>query len=302
MGAVIISCRWWQDIFPGIPWWHVLILSLPLIAPNIKNGQVNPYVFLLMTGAVCGALRGNFWWAAWSLALAVAFKVYPISLGLLLLIIYPRQLLLRLLIASAVLFFLPLFLKWDYSWQQYLLWFEKLASEDRTMQSIDRGYRDFQKILMTWGLPTSIRTYRIMEVLAGMVLAAICLKWRGLVFTPRSERTVGQFALFSSLLWCTLFGPATESATYMLLAIPAAWAVLIGATTGGNNRFLAYLGYGLLLAMLIGQWFPKDISYHVRVVNPQPYGAIALGIWLIWYFRQQKVAVAGQENRPPHST
>jgi DMSO reductase anchor subunit len=148
--------------------------------------------------------------------------------------------------------------------------------DDRTDQPMERGYHDFQKLLRRWGEPTTLTTYRLMEVVAGCAAA-------GVVFAARRRGRAQRVQLCAGLglVWCTLFGPATESATYMLLAPVAAQAVL--AVTGRPvwERVCVRGAYLLLLSVPVALWFPRSVSDPYRALIPQAHGALILLAWIV---------------------
>jgi hypothetical protein len=77
------------------PYWAVLAL-LPLAVSNLNNGQANPFVLALMLISIVALLRERWWSCALCLGFATYFKIYPLALGLLLSVLFSRQLSWRL--------------------------------------------------------------------------------------------------------------------------------------------------------------------------------------------------------------
>jgi len=192
-------------------------------------------------------------------------------------VIEPRRFAPRLFLTVAVGFALPFGLQSpEYVSQQFADWFDRVRADDRTDQPMERGYHDFQKLLRRWGEPTPLAAYRGMEVLAGCVAA-------GLVYASRRQSRDHRVQLCAGLglIWCSLFGPATESATYMLLAPVAAQAVI--AVTGQPlwERFCVRGAYLLLISVPVALWFPRSVSDPYRALIPQAHGALILLAWII---------------------
>ena len=75
-----------------------------------------------------------------------------------------------------------------------------------------------------------------------------------------------------------LFGPATESNTYSILA-PVGW-LLVAPGLSRPARILAGLGCGLLIVAVLRGTFPNDPDWTLASV--QPIGALLLllvGVW-----------------------
>jgi hypothetical protein len=72
-----------------------------------------------------------------------------------------------------------------------------------------------------------------------------------------------------------LFGPATESCTYVLLAPSLAWAVLESWDEGRPvwARYGLGVSYGVLLAAFLAGWFP--FASQVHGMGLHPFGALA---------------------------
>ncbi len=79
-----------------------LILLAALALPNLESGQFNLLVAGLLVAALVAIDRDRWNLAAGLLALAAVFKVYPLAFGLLLVVMFPRQLLSRLVVALVV--------------------------------------------------------------------------------------------------------------------------------------------------------------------------------------------------------
>src|ERR1700759_2474612 len=88
---------WWlkAEINHRIPessYWLVFLLILPLSLGNFNNGQVNPMIIGLLMIAILAALEKRWTLSAVVLGFVTYLKIYPLSVGMLLLLLYPRQL------------------------------------------------------------------------------------------------------------------------------------------------------------------------------------------------------------------
>ena len=67
--------------------------------------------------------------------------------------------------------------------------------------------------------------WKVVEAIAGLIAAAICLVGR---IRRQSPVTLVFGAMSLAIIWMLLFGPATEAATYILIAVPSAYLVIFG--------------------------------------------------------------------------
>src|SRR5262245_50464162 len=276
--AFLFALRAWSRVaVPTISWPVLALLCLPLVAGNVFNGQFNPLVAALLLAGVVALARERYWLASLTIAAAMMIKVYPLSLGLLLCVVEPRRFAPRLVVAIAIGCALPFALQSDdYVARQFTAWKDWVGSDDRTEQPLHKGYHDFQKLLRYWGLPTSLTTYRCLEVAAGCAMAAFVI-WGRTNGWGRDQQIQASTGL--GLVWCTLFGPATESATYMLLAPIAAQAVVAAAGRPLWERVWARGTYLLLVSVPVIMWFPRAISDPYRTFIPQAHAAVLLLGW-----------------------
>ena len=116
---------------------------------------------------------------------------------------------------------------------------------------------------------------QLVAVGTGLALAALVL-----LAARRIGATPGLYArtLMLGLLWMVLFGPATESNTYSILA-PAGW-LLVGVRLPRAARFAAALGIALLGAGVLRGAFPQDLE--ISMSSLQPIGAFLLLGVAVW--------------------
>src|SRR3984893_5803830 len=221
---------WWlqaqiTDHLPKSSNVFVFLLILPLSLGNFNNGQVNPMIIGLLMIAILAASEKRWILSAVAVGFSAYLKIYPLSVGLLLVLLYPRQLgwrlALTLILMGALTFVLQ---RPSYVLEQYQRWFSTRAADDRRM-NLDIAPRDFTMFLRLLHIYLSARLILMLQVLAGAATAAICLfgrvrKW--------SERRLMICVLTTGTCWMLLFGPATEDATYAMIA-PALAIALVQA-------------------------------------------------------------------------
>jgi hypothetical protein len=272
----------------GLSWWSratltslsrtqralLILLTGPLAVGNMHNGQANLLVIGLVLLATAAITRERFNVAACCLALACLFKVYPLAVALLFMLFFPRRLGLRLILALVGGLLLPFLLQWpDYVANQYLGWWHHLESNDRQLLIRDLWYRDFRLLVTAYVTPMSYQAYQIVEALAGIGIAGVCvLAGR---FHISQERLLNLVLTLGSF-WMTVVGPATESATFVLLAPVASW-LMLKATTSEPNRVARtawVVSYVLLLIAQIATWFPWGKTF--QSLGPQPIAGLIL--------------------------
>jgi hypothetical protein len=264
----------------------LFLLVLPLCVGNLNNGQSNPLVLGFILAAVAAVAEERWNLAAACLAGACLFKLYPVAVGLLLVVVYPRQFTVRLLLALAAGLALPFLLQRPgYVAGEYACWFEYLRGDDRSAFPLELTYRDLQLLSRLSFGPMGPRLYLAVQLLAGAGMAVLCLVGR-LASWP--ERKLLTLLVGLGCCWMTVFGPATESCTYVLLAPTLAWS-LLAAWLGERPRWLrAWLvgSYGLLVASYVSCWFPSEYRLHTWGLQPLA-GLLLLVCLLADAFREQ---------------
>jgi hypothetical protein len=128
---------WWlkaglHNRIPRSSYWLVFLMLLPLSLGNFNNGQVNPLLIGVLMIAVLAAYSKRWAIAAVCIGIAAYLKIYPLAVGLLLVLIYPRQLGWRSAVALILLGTLPFLLqKPAYVFEQYQRWFSSRSLDHR---------------------------------------------------------------------------------------------------------------------------------------------------------------------------
>jgi len=279
--ALLLALRAWARVAsPAVSWPHLALLALPLSIGNLHNGQLNPLVVALMLIGIAAFSHDRYWLASLAIAGAALFKIYPLTLGLLLGIIEPRRFAPKLLLVAAAAITLPFAIQSpDYVIQQFDHWLNLVENDDRTHQPMHQGYHDFRKVLLRWGLPISLKAYRAIQIVVGCASAIVVLWGR---YQGWDRARLVQVCASLGILWCTLFGPATESATYLLIAPIAAHALLAVRERTIVERVWICAAYGILVASTMIHWFPYSVSHVIRgTLIPQPHAALLLLGWTI---------------------
>lgn len=284
-GVYLAALAWWsRAVLPRLlsRSQHALLLLLvaPLSIGNLHTGQCNTLVLGLLLAATAAVAGGRWSLASACVAVACLFKVYPLAVLLLLAAVYPRQFAARAFAALAVGCAVPFLLQSPaYVAAQYVAWWHHLLAYDRRILSTEFWYRDLRLLCQVCGVPLSDRAYVAVQLLTGAGIALVCLAARRAGWTQRGLLTL---LLALGCCWMTLFGSATESATYVLLAPALAWAVLEAWLADRPRWVLAALfsSYGLFVACQMASWFP--VARQVHSLGLQPLAALLLfGVLLL---------------------
>ncbi len=262
----------------------VFLAILPLAIGNLDRSQANPLIAGLLLLAMTAAGSGKWAQAVIAVGIATYFKVYPLSIGLLLCLVWPKKIPWRLAAVLMVLGALPFALHAPhYVLTEYGSWIETRSLDNRFLYPMNIAPLDLWYLVVRIGhLPLSVHAYIAIQILGAASIAISCLAVRHRGWNK--ERILAGLFVFASV-WMTLLGPATEAATYLLLA-PAAGIGVVQAFSVKINPFarsLAATAFALLvLGILRGHLFPHT-AYDVWFRSAQPLGAIVFcGYAICW--------------------
>ena len=269
----------------------VFLLALPMSVGSLNNAQSNPLVIGLLSIAVAAVMEKRWTLSAAVIIIATLFKIYPLSVGLLLLLLYPARMGWRLAIFLVAGFLLPfMFQRTGYVLEQYRIWISYLSAEDRQRGPINDWYRDFRAMWRVYIAPMSMRHYLMLQLAVGVIIAVVCLRAR-LKHVPINRLMAMLLSL--ACCWMTALGPATESATYILLAPIVAW-VLVQTNSQPGNRMLRMgyeLVFGLFIASQCALWFGSRGTWFRNQLQPLPIaGTLLLVLLLVQSLTSQNVS------------
>jgi hypothetical protein len=289
--ALFAALAWWKN--SGLPpqhdWPKVLILLAILSLGNLNNGQANLLLLALLVAAAAAVKSRSWALAACFFSLATYFKIYPLALALLFVAIYPRQLGYRLLIALiAVAGFAFLLQRPNYVLAQYSSWMAARLHERRHLWDEMNAPQDLWRALKLTGMSELV--YHAIQAASGLALVWLALTGRRHRWTE--ERLISSLFLLGST-WLVLFGPATESATYLLLAP----ALVFAALAAVGERFPILLRTWICIVLLTQLAALFVISFtswrHSNLVLLQPIGAALLLIYLLVWANSASLWPAG---------
>lgn len=223
--------------------WFVVAAGF-LVIPSLNNGQVNLLIVGCLLMAAANLERDGLGRAAAWIAFASFFKIYPLAAGMLFCIVKPR-LAPRLALASVLAALLPFACqKLDYvaGMHQAFVEFTQLERQFRLL--LDRPPWDWTILLRAWfdyRVPDSIT--KAVDAAVGIAFALVLL--RGRLERCQSSKKPLPLAFSLACIWMTLFGPATENATYTLLA-PSAALLLLGPIRPSTLAVLVLLALPIL--------------------------------------------------------
>lgn len=271
VAPMFISLSWFvrslfPDTFTSKHYAWLLLVAAPLSLQSVGNGQANPLVIAAMLGTVAAVKEERWSLACALLSIAFIFKIYPLALGLVLAVLYPRQIFWRLPITiAASLLAAFLFQEPGYVLDQYQKWIALVASEDRSATLLDHMYRDLWLLIHLYDLPISRSAYAIVQATSGVGVALLCWRRQRDGWTT-PELLISTLAVTTT--WMMLLGPATESSTFILLAPSLAWSVVSGFEAFEWRHVLLWASCaGFLLAVVLGG-FRMTMFAHTHGVHP----------------------------------
>lgn len=288
-GVYLTALAWWCRVIfaerfaagrQPLAW--LFLLAVPFSIGSLNNGQSNALVIGLLLAAVAGAATERWNLASICVALACLFKVYPLAVGLLLVVVFPRRLAGRLVLALAGVMALPYLTQHPaYVTEQYAHWFGHLKIDHH--DGIER-YRDLRLLFRTWLWPLPPSAYQAIQLACAAGIAVLCFlqsgggrRRRPLDLSERRQVLMRLLAL--ACCWMTLLGPATESCTYILLTPSLAAAILLSRHERHPLRILPWASYVLLLLPQMAVWFPGGVR--LQELGPHPCAVLLFLIYLL---------------------
>jgi hypothetical protein len=259
------------------------LLVLPVAMHSMYNAQAN----LVMLGAILLAFaavaNANWNWAAGLVAAATLIKVYPIALALLLAFFWPRRFALRYVIAMVIGLALPFLTAPPfYVLGQYARWLSHLA-ESTGMQR-ERA-RSILHLFELYKSPLGRSTWLLVQLLSGLSVLGLCSRYR----TRLNARSFGFAVLLLFCVWVVLFGPATESCTYAVMAPVAAWTLIDAFLRRGSlaGRIVALVSF-LMMGPLVTDLTGKTVRNFANEHGCQPIGALLFLAYALAGFELRK--------------
>jgi len=272
--------RWPRErAFHGV----AFILLIPLGLGNLDVLQANPLLIGLLMFAVAGVRTERWIFSAFCIGIATYLKIYPLAIGMLLALVAPPRYTVALLLALIVMGLATfLFQHADYVCGQYKMWIVTRAADNRLKYSLKDAPVDLS-FLLVWigGLPISGVAYRLLEALSGGAAAFLVFLGRRQSWS-RERLLSGIFCL--GAIWMTLFGPATEWFTYILLA-PAVVMATVDAFARPRSAWMraaVSTAFGLLLWAAFQHSFRPQLKGVWSMAVPPVAALVFLGYCIVW--------------------
>jgi hypothetical protein len=247
----------------------LFMLVVPLSVTCLNNGQSNVLLIALLLISTVAVQTGRWNLAAVCVALAVLFKVYPMALGLLFTLLFPRKFGTRFLLALLLGLGLPfLFQNPEYVGRQYVHWWDLMMADNRHDRPVSNlCSRDLWLLIRLIHLPISFFGYRIIQLVLAVGIAFLGLAGRWSDW-PQHRLLTMLFSL--GCCWMVLCGPATESCTYILLAPTLAWSVLEAAVDPRPwwSRLIPWISFALFGLSQITSLFPEEVRMLLLGILP----------------------------------
>jgi hypothetical protein len=183
--------------------------------------------------------------------------------------VYPRRLGWRFLVALGIGLALPFATQhFAFVQDQYSNWYELLSTDNRRLFPMNQGYRDFYLLTRFFGAPMHAMSYVVLQLGAAASIAGICLLGRLRQWPPKH---LVQTLLALGCGWMVVFGPSTESSTFILIA-PALSVALVDAFQSGRpvwSRATLILVMAMFLLTFMATWFPggRDWFYVLQPLS-----------------------------------
>ncbi len=226
---------------------------------SFHTGQANLIIAGCFLWAVVAILADHWLLGSFALAVPACIKAYPIGMAMVLIGLYPKKLLHKLLFAIMILLCLPfVFHKPDFVLQQYADWLSCLTADTRYTPAAGWVHVDFRTFLARWFIVISPRNYIPVQVITGSLVFFCVYIYRRFC---RCERRVLLYAYILTSIWLVLFGPASEEHTYLLAGPAVSWLLIEAYRRKKITQIIyltiAFLFVGPFQTSIFGEGFRK---------------------------------------------
>lgn len=288
----VLAPRW-----PKVTLGALLCVTIIGATRSLYSAQSNALLLALVLLAVVEIIHRRWWRVALCLALPVHIKIWPLAIAALLLLRYPRELVLRWSAFVAILAAAPLLTHPPvYVVKYYGMWQSCLAERQMEAQRWP-GYRDAWTLWETTVGPIDKHIYTAVQLGAAALLAGWCLFAK---FKRYDERTVLWMTVNLWTVWQMFLGPGSERLTVIIVAPCAAW-LLLKSYHERRGRLLATVSASLIFIVGTG-----EVERRLLLLTPWadaafPLGILMLAVALVWphdaiaqYFARWRTSSTGQ--------
>jgi hypothetical protein len=204
-------------------------------------------------------------------------KLYPVALGMLLAVVYPRQFIGRLAAALSACVLLPLVLQHPaYAVDQYRNWVATLQHLEGHSWYRTQFNCDLRLLFQAWLTPMPTIVYRVIGLTTAAGAAFLCWTCRRCESDDRG-RLHAVLALGGC--WMTLVGPAVESFTYILIGPTLGWLLVRPGLEGARPPAVLLCSWTLFAASSMTVWFPFGRAFHR--MGPHPVAGLLLAGYVL---------------------
>jgi hypothetical protein len=274
-------------------WATFFLLVLPSFTGCLNNGQSSCVIIGCLLGAIAAASTERWMLSAVLVTIPTLMKIYPLSVGMLLCVMYPRRFGWRFGLTLAIGLALPFLLRPSAMVGEHQRWLWHLLNDSKSPEDIMHMDQDLRLIVARWlNVRMSNGLFMAVQLLAAALIAAICLAGR-LAGWPRRMLLARMLGL--ATCWMTVLGLATEPSTYILISPALAWSIWEcwlrppdaisnqrpGRSAGGMpSRVVVGGAFGLLILAYVALWFPWGKK--VNTFGPEPLAGMLLFGYLIY--------------------
>ncbi len=260
-----------------------LLLGLPLIFEGIFNQQSNALVAGISLLGMSLIYREKFMLGSLLVLFSGISKIAPLSFALLFLVMYPRQLWWRYLLALFLLFLVPAII----AGPEYFLGLHRSWITFLSGQSFERWeYRDFfllYELVAKGRISTNTLAdfplwYHAVQLFGAGILCLVCI-WLRYWRRCGRECILGAVAMAGSVWWL-LLGPSTEIATCVAGVAIAGLGVIL-AWNSRCGRWLQLIAYICVVLGSSGdyEWNMKQLTTSDWIYGMLPFGAFLMYLW-----------------------
>jgi hypothetical protein len=301
-GYLLALHQWLRSALPVSLTWtqQALIygLVLPVTVMTMLDGQAGALVAAAVLLTIAAAAEDRWGHAAAFGAFACLFKVYPIALVLLLAVAFPRRAILPVAVALVVGLALPfLFQRPAYVADQYAKWFKMMTESERQYWPLDIANRNFALLFQARGTALSRNVWQVVQLGTAAAAAALCFAASRAGWQRRPLLLLVQGL---AVCWMTLFGPAVESFTYILVGPTLAWMLVEAWQRRSPLAYRALLAasWAIFTSATLSVTFMHSIRYHR--LGPHPVAGLLLLAAVLtdatWQFRQRGAVAAADDS------
>ncbi len=286
VGLLLAGWRMMGKFWPMICDWAIGSLVMLFCAlSGLWNHQSNGIIGALLVLGCMDVWENKLGRASFFFTFALVLKSTVLPVILLLMVARPWAMSWRLGLFGLMALMVPFLTRPpEIVWWQYQEWLNHLQSSQNLRWP---GYRDAWYLILTlaeWMRPGPFNPlfwdcspppiYQYLQMGTGLGILYFVVRWANKKMAKEEwyPRT-----LCLGLLWLMVFGPATELATYGLIAPMLCWVHV----SAKGNRAMVFVSFVFILFLSWRELTGPFAPYFPPIYASAPLGSTLLGIWLI---------------------